>query len=79
MTPALIDATWAGGYRIHLRYDNGRQSVVDLEGELRGADFEPLRDVAKFKVFRVNRELQTISWPNGADLAPELLRERATG
>jgi len=78
MTPILIDATWAGGYRVQLRYDNGLQAVVDLESELWGEVFEPLKDVARFRAFRLDPELQTIVWPNGADLAPEFLYELAS-
>nr|VFJ54668.1 MAG: Protein of unknown function (DUF2442) [Candidatus Kentron sp. FM]VFJ55177.1 MAG: Protein of unknown function (DUF2442) [Candidatus Kentron sp. FM] len=36
-----------------------------------GPVFEPLRDVSEFARFRVDTELETITWPNGADLAPE--------
>lgn len=35
--------------------------------------FEPLRDVEVSSQLRVDPELQTIVWPNGADYAPELI------
>jgi hypothetical protein len=40
--------------------------------------FEPLRDVAVFRSFHLDLELQTVVWPNGADLAPEFLYERVS-
>lgn len=49
--------------------------IVDLEKELYGEVFEPLRDKDLFKqVFLTSR---TIEWPNGADFAPEFLLEIA--
>ena len=45
-----------------------------MEGEVFGA----LRDVEMFKRFRVDPEIETIVWENGADLAPEYLRQRIT-
>jgi hypothetical protein len=41
--------------------------------------FEPLRDPAYFARVRLEEELGTIVWPNGADLCPDVLRQRLTG
>lgn len=35
--------------------------------------FEPLKDKSKISAFTVDKELETIVWPNGADLAPEYI------
>ena len=78
MTPRLIEARYLDGYRIELAYADGTRGVVDLERDLWGEVFEPLRDIGQFKMFRLDAELQTIVWPGGADLAPEYLYERAT-
>lgn len=32
--------------------------------------FEPLKDAALFRQAKVDLELETVVWPNGADLAP---------
>jgi hypothetical protein len=42
---------------------------------LYGPVFEPLRDAAVFKQFRVHEEFRTLVWPNGADFAPEFLHD----
>jgi len=79
MTPQLQSAQHAGDYRVRLRFDDGIEAVIDLESELWGEVFEPLRDPARFREFRVDPELRTLVWPNGADLAPEHLYELASG
>jgi len=38
--------------------------------------FAPLKDLERFKAFRLDPELETIVWENGADLAPEFLHAR---
>jgi hypothetical protein len=60
-------------YVLHLRFNNGVEGEVDLASELDGEVFEPLRDQTLFAQARVNRDLRTVTWPNGADLAPEFL------
>jgi Protein of unknown function (DUF2442) len=42
-----------------------------------GPVFEPLRDPAFFAKVRVDPELGTVVWLNGADLAPEVLHEQS--
>jgi Protein of unknown function (DUF2442) len=60
-------------YLIWLRFNDGTEGEVDLQDELYGEVFEPLKNQEFFKSFVVNPEWHTISWPNGADLAPEFL------
>lgn len=75
MTPKLLSAEYVAGYRVLLRFEDGRAAEVDLENELWGEVFEALRDPAVFKQFRLDEELNTLSWPTGADFAPEFLYE----
>lgn len=76
MTPNLITAEYAGEYRIKVSFEDGTEGILDLKDDLWGEVFEPLKDVSKFREFRVDPELRTIVWPTGADLAPEYLYER---
>ena len=66
-----------GGYRIEVRFNDGRQGIADLAEVLKGPVFEPLQDPDAFKDFRIDEELRTIVWSNGADLAPEYLYYQA--
>jgi hypothetical protein len=73
LTPRLIDARPANGFRVWLRFADGTEGEADLADELWGEMFEPLRDEREFRRLRVDPELHTLAWPNGADLAPEHL------
>jgi hypothetical protein len=75
----VIEATHVRGYVIHVRFDDGATGDVDLAAELWGPMFEPLREPTKFIEFRVDPELGTIAWRNGADIAAEFLYEQITG
>jgi hypothetical protein len=76
MIPKIESAEYVSGYRIRLRFADGRTGEIDLADQLWGEVFEPLKDPAVFKRFRVDREMNTIAWETGADLAPEYLYER---
>jgi hypothetical protein len=65
------------GFIIKIRFGDGIGSEIDLEGDLEGEVFEPLKQISYFKKFYVHPELRTITWPNGADFAPEYLYEKA--
>jgi hypothetical protein len=59
---------------LRLGFDDGTVRELDLEAELWGPVFEPLRDDPQlFRQVRVDDELGTIIWPNGADLDPDVL------
>ena len=76
MIPRVVSASHAGGYIVHLCFADGTEGNVDLEPELHGFLFEPLRDRALFEQFDVHPEFHTLCWPNGADIAPEFLYEK---
>lgn len=64
-----------GGHRLAVAFTDGTESEVDLSGELTGGVFEPLWDEAAFAEAYVDAETGTVAWRNGADFAPEFLRE----
>ena len=63
-------------YKMKVTFSNGAEKEVDLEKELYGEVFEPLKDLEKFKRAKVNSDTNTIEWENGADFAPEFLYEK---
>ena len=75
----VVEVQPLGRYRVYLRFDDGVQGEIDLEPLLSPFDgvFAPLRDLARFREVFVD-DGGTIAWPNGADLAPELLYARVS-
>ncbi|RPJ52924.1 MAG: DUF2442 domain-containing protein [Acidobacteria bacterium] len=74
--PSVIRAEYRGGYRLHLTFNDNSQGTVDFARWFNGPIFEPLKDQGYFRRFFL--EGGTVSWPNGADIAPETLYEHAT-
>ncbi len=75
MTPPIKDVRYVEGFRIWIKFEDGAEGEIDLSGELWGEIFEPLRDLDYFRTVRLDREIDTICWDNGADFAPEFLYE----
>ncbi len=63
------------GYTLQLTFNNGVVKLVDLQHELEGEVFEPLKQIDVFRRVTVNPDTKTIEWENGADFAPEFLDE----
>ena len=69
------EAKYLHDYVVWLRFNDGIEGEIDLEGELEGEVFGSLKDKGLFKSFKVDPVLETIVWGNGADLAPEFLHD----
>ncbi len=69
----VTEAKYLHDYEVELRFSDGKKGVVDLKDELYGTMFEPLKDKELFSSVRLDEDLDTIAWGNGADLAPEFL------
>jgi Protein of unknown function (DUF2442) len=78
MVPRLSAMKYIAEYRLWLQFEDGSQGEIDLQPELWGEVFEPLQDVAYFKTVKLDKELNTVCWDNGADFAPEFLYHMVT-
>jgi len=67
----VSNAEYLDNYRIKLTFNNGETKTVDLQNELDGSVYKPLRQLDYFKNFRL--PYNTVEWDNGADYAPEYL------
>lgn len=71
----VVQIEYKEGFVYHIVFDDGQKGDVDFSEYVgRGPVFEPLRDQSFFKKAII--EGGTISWPNGADIAPETLYEK---
>lgn len=73
--PNVVRAEYRGQFRIWVLFHEGVESTIDFAEWLAGPVFEPLKDPRYFERFFL--EGGTVAWPNGADIAPETLYERA--
>ena len=73
MVQWVISAKYIQDYRIWLVFNDNVAGEIDFSNELDGEIFEPLKDIKYFKNFKIRGH--TLSWDNGADFAPEFLRE----
>jgi len=59
---------------VRLRFADGVDKTIDLDPYLHGRVFASIRtDPAMFGSVKVDPDAGTIVWPNGADLAPDVL------
>lgn len=65
-------------YVLRLTFEDGLVGDVSfVDREWRGV-FEPFKDPAVFAQARVDPQFGTVVWPNGLDMAPETLYEKAS-
>lgn len=69
----VTNARYVEDYKIEVSFNNGRKGVADLSDALKGSVFASLKNTSAFSSFTVDKELETLVWPNGADLAPEYI------
>jgi hypothetical protein len=69
----IVEVEVVGEHRLRLAFEDGVNGEIDASSWDWSGVFEPLRDPAYFARVELDDELGTISWPNGADVAPETL------
>lgn len=73
MIPRVAEVRPFPNFCLWVRFLDGISGMVDLSQDLWGPMFESLANPDVFNQARVDPELETVVWPNGADLAPEFL------
>lgn len=73
----IIEVKPLSAYHLYLRFEDGTSGEVDISKiiEFKGI-FAKLADTNYFATVKVNPELGTICWENGADISPCILYNR---
>ena len=64
-----------GPYTLRITFDDCTSKTIDFWPILRGELYGPLRDRALFERVRLDPEIGTLVWPNGADFDPATLHD----
>ena len=62
-------------HTLRVHFDDESEQTIDFQPVLAGELFQPLRDVALFNQARIDPEVHTLVWPNGADFDPATLHD----
>jgi len=62
-------------YTIVVGFEDATSQTIDFQPMLVGELFGPLRDVNIFNKVRLDPEVHTLVWPNGADFDPATLHD----
>ncbi|HZQ15607.1 MAG TPA: DUF2442 domain-containing protein [Gaiellaceae bacterium] len=73
IAPAVKTAVPLDPYVVRVVFADGEVRDVDIEPLLCGPVFAPLRDPTLFAQVEVDEFSETVVWPNGADLDPDVL------
>lgn len=64
-----------GPYTLAVRFADGTARTIDFLPVLAGELYAPLRELSVFEQVRVDAEIHTLVWPNGADFEPAILHD----
>jgi Protein of unknown function (DUF2442) len=62
-------------YILRVRFDDDTEQVINFQPVLAGELYGPLRDLSLFNQVRIDPEVHTLVWPNGADFDPATLHD----
>jgi hypothetical protein len=80
MLKDIVEARPLGQHRLFLRFEDGVQGEVDIAGMVQFTGvLALLADAAYFAQVTADPETGTVTWPNGADLDPDVLYAAVTG
>ena len=62
-------------HTLRVGFDDGTEQTIDFRPVLAGELYGPLRALSLFNQVRVDPEVHTLVWPNGADFDPATLHD----
>lgn len=64
-----------GPYQLRVKFNDGVEMSIDFLPVLAGELYSPLRDLEIFNRVKIDKEVRTLVWPNGADFDPATLHD----
>jgi len=62
-------------YTLRVQFDDQTEQIINFHPVLAGELYRPLRDLSLFNQVRIDPEVHTLVWPNGADFDPATLHD----
>ncbi|MEW6532677.1 MAG: DUF2442 domain-containing protein [Thermodesulfobacteriota bacterium] len=66
-------------YMLYVEFEDGASGILDMKPHMWGPVFQPLFDRSFFEQVRVDKDMGTIAWPNGADLCSDVIYYEVIG
>ena len=67
----VLEVKYLTGYKFWVKLSDNTERIYNMEQDLDGEVYQPLKDINLFKKLRIKHGV--VCWPNGADIAPEHL------
>lgn len=78
MNKDVVKVRCIGGTRLVLTFEGGEEREIDVASTIPfDGVFGALKDETFFRQVRVEPDVGTIVWPNGADICPDALYEES--
>ena len=71
----VVSFDTVGAYTLRIVFDDGTEQTVNFLPVLSGELYARLRDLALFNAVKIDPEVHTLVWPNGADFDPATLHD----
>jgi hypothetical protein len=71
----VTEFTRVGPYTLRIGFDDQSERTINFKPVLAGELFKPLIDPEVFNQVRLDPEIHTLVWPNGADFDPATLHD----
>ena len=62
-------------YTLRIQFDDATSQTINFQPVLAGEIYGTLRDLSLFNQVRLDTEVHTLVWPNGADFDPATLHD----
>jgi len=72
---SVISVDLIGTYSLRVGFNDGSSRDIKLEPFLEGEIYGPLRNPDVFAEVKIDPEVRTLVWPNGADFDPAILHD----